>query len=346
MGLRSIPFGIAAVVLGFVLKSAGTQAEPSDLGVHPERSNISVFGTIHPTLMRLPTPTGSQSPIGIRLASLDPQAGAAALLDDEDLVAALGDPEQRASFEERFASFAPADSFDDRFGTPRRPAAASPIAGGMMLASAGSVPVTLSRPLRETTTRPMGRLPEASPTVEAPKRHIRPGQPRPASLPPVEDDGKTAIYDITAKTVYLPNGKRLEAHSGLGPMMDDPRHVHVRMHGATPPNVYRLTMREKLFHGVRALRMTPVDQSRMHGRAGILAHSYMLGPSGQSNGCVSFNNYPEFLNAYLRGEVNKIVVVERLDNVPGPKVASSNWFTDTLGKLFKTDDSGQYAAAQ
>ena len=40
----------------------------------------------------------------------------------------------------------------------------------------------------------------------------------------------------------------------------------------------------------------------MHGRSGILAHTYMLGPNGQSNGCVSFNNYPAFLEAYERGE--------------------------------------------
>ena len=49
---------------------------------------------------------------------------------------------------------------------------------------------------------------------------------------------RTAIYDITAKTVYMPNGERLEAHSGLGEMMDDPRFKHVRMRGVTPPNTY------------------------------------------------------------------------------------------------------------
>src|SRR5262249_33865778 len=126
------------------------------------------------------------------------------------------------------------------------------------------------------------------------------------------DDGRTAIYDITARTVYLPGGRRLEAHSGLGGMRGNPRHVRVRMRGATPPNVYNLTMRERIFHGVRALRLNPVDNARMHGRDGILAHSYMLGPVGQSNGCVVFRNYPEFLEAYRKGEVTRIVVVDRL----------------------------------
>ena len=58
------------------------------------------------------------------------------------------------------------------------------------------------------------------------------------------DPSRTAIYDITARTVYLPNGRRLEAHSGLGDHMDDPRYVNVRMTGPTPPNVYELKLRE------------------------------------------------------------------------------------------------------
>ena len=54
----------------------------------------------------------------------------------------------------------------------------------------------------------------------------------------------------------------------------------------------------------------------MFNRDGILAHSYMLGPSGQSNGCVSFKDYPKFLRAYLRGEIDRIVVVSRLTRPP------------------------------
>ena len=49
-------------------------------------------------------------------------------------------------------------------------------------------------------------------------------------------DQWTAVYDISARKVYLPDGTELEAHSGLGKRMDDPRHVHVKMHGATPPH--------------------------------------------------------------------------------------------------------------
>ena len=133
---------------------------------------------------------------------------------------------------------------------------------------------------------------------------------------PDTSSSRTAIYDIIAQAVYLPNGEKLEAHSGLGSFMDNPRHVHLRMRGATPPNTYKLTLREALFHGVRAIRMTPENDDGMHGRDGILAHTYMLGPNGQSNGCVSFKDYPKFLRAFLRGEVDRMVVVARLDKPP------------------------------
>jgi len=98
-----------------------------------------------------------------------------------------------------------------------------------------------------------------------------------------------------------------------------------------------------MFHGVRTIRLNPVDGSRMYGRAGILAHSYMLGPNGQSNGCVSFSNYPEFLNAFLKGEVTRLAVVERLESPPG-KLATGQ-LPDPIRDPLKATDSRQYAAA-
>ena len=137
-----------------------------------------------------------------------------------------------------------------------------------------------------------------------------------SSTSPLDPAGHTAVYDISARTVYLPKGEKLEAHSGLGDKIDDPQYVHLRTRGPTPPNVYDLTLREKLFHGVRAIRLNPVDDSKMFGRDGILAHSYMLGSSGQSNGCVSFKNYQKFLQAFLSGEVDRLVVVPNLGSEP------------------------------
>jgi hypothetical protein len=129
------------------------------------------------------------------------------------------------------------------------------------------------------------------------------------------DDRSTAVYDISAHTVYLPDGTRLEAHSGLGNRIDDPRYTNERDRGATPPHVYELEMRGGgLFHGVQALHLNPVGgDGAIFGRTGILAHTYMLGPRGDSNGCVSFRNYNAFLQAYLRGEIKRIKVVASLN---------------------------------
>ena len=126
-------------------------------------------------------------------------------------------------------------------------------------------------------------------------------------------DRSTAVYDITAHKVYLPDGTALEAHSGLGAMLDDPRHADVKMRGVTPPAVYDLQPREALFHGVEALRLIPQDESQALGRDGLLAHSYMLGPNGDSNGCVSFRDYGAFLQAYKNHEITRLAVVTRLD---------------------------------
>jgi hypothetical protein len=157
----------------------------------------------------------------------------------------------------------------------------------------------------------------------------------PSDAPAGPDTSHTAIYDITAHTVYMPDGRRLEAHSGLGEHMDDPHYINLKSRGPTPPNVYRLSLREAMFHGVRAIRLNPVDDGKMYGRDGILAHTYMLGPNGQSNGCVSFNDYQAFLGAFQRGEVTRLVVVEHLDDVPsGPKTAGSGWLADKLRDIF------------
>ena len=119
----------------------------------------------------------------------------------------------------------------------------------------------------------------------------------------------TAVYDIAAHTVYMPNGERLEAHSGLGSNLDDPRSISQKNRGVIPPQTYALQPREQLFHGVAALRLNPVGDGDMYGRVGMLAHSYMLGPRGDSNGCVSFKDYDKFLAAYQRGEVSRLIVV-------------------------------------
>lgn len=197
---------------------------------------------------------------------------------------------------------------------PQRIAAAAP----------EPVPLPLARPRLEIAQP----RPQATPATTVAAQSAPVQTPKLAALPPagnsplLESYKRTAVYDISAHIVYLPNGRRLEAHSGIGERMDDPRFINVKMRGPTPPNEYKLTLREALFHGVQAIRLNPVDYGRMHGRDGMLAHTYMLGPSGQSNGCVSFRDYRAFLQAYQNGEIDKLIVVPRLQDAPPQLVQS------------------------
>jgi hypothetical protein len=248
-------------------------------------------------------------------------------------------------------------SFDDRFGDVIGPsaivssAAAAPRATASRVAAGVPVPRPASRSAAGQATpkrssEPRFRIASASDTsvslAYAPTDPAKGSAMTGSALkdlkdsdPPANiDTSRTAIYDITSRTVFLPNGRRLEAHSGLGSHMDDPRHVHARGTGPTPPNVYDLKLCQAPFHGVRAIRLVPTDSSKMYGRDGILAHSYLLGPDGESNGCVSFKDYTAFLDAFERGEVNRLVVVERLTDPPSPKTAA-DWLANMLTDMFR-----------
>jgi hypothetical protein len=304
-GMRSIFAGVVALGMGFAVKSGGTPAAPADAGMSIERPGISVFGTIHPDIFNLRPLVGSQirASQGVRVASLEAEVDAAAV---EEEATASTSTAQHTSFDERFASsFARLEDEHQSivFGAPVWP---MPLA----VAVPGPPLGTFASPAQ---LRAKAVLP---PDPATSKKPVRIAVTRSDSMLRSDSDSRTAIYDIAAHAVYLPNGKRLEAHSGLGRHLDDPHAVTLRGRGPTPPNVYDLVLREQLFHGVRAIRLIPVNEGKMYGRDGMLAHSYMLGPNGQSNGCVSFSNYPAFLNAFLRGEVDRLVVVERLATAP------------------------------
>jgi Protein of unknown function (DUF2778) len=206
------------------------------------------------------------------------------------LTAASNPPEQAIGPEERLARLEP-PPIQIGVGPQDNAEAASPPDSSPL--------VELQPPPREAT--PPMRL--------APLPPSRPPESAPPVNPPTSYDQSTAVYDISAHTVYLPSGMRLEAHSGLGDRIDDPRFVDERDHGATPPGVYQLTLRESLFHGVQALRLNPISGGFTFNRVGLLAHPYMLGPNGDSNGCVSFKTYDVFLRAFQSGEVKRLAVV-------------------------------------
>jgi hypothetical protein len=49
---------------------------------------------------------------------------------------------------------------------------------------------------------------------------------------------------------------------------------------------------------------------------------------------LSFSDYPAFLDVYLKGEVDRLVVVEQLATAPGPKTASG-WLPEFIRDLFR-----------
>lgn len=187
----------------------------------------------------------------------------------------------------------------------------------------------------------IGPLPAARPeppkTAKAPVEKVAPpaakqlAVARPEKSVVEEDDGwklfsnkpklpgrnsRIAVYDISAGVVHMPNGERLEAHSGRGSMRDNPRYANVKNRGPTPPHIYNLRMRESRFHGVEAIRMLPYDGRNKYGRDGFLTHTYLLRVRGDSSGCVVFEDYNRFLNAFKRGEVQKLIVVPRMAELP------------------------------
>lgn len=122
-----------------------------------------------------------------------------------------------------------------------------------------------------------------------------------------------AVYDISAATVYMPDGSKLEAHSGKGAMVDQPRFSNRKNSGPTPPDTYNLSLRESRFHGVEAIRLTPTSGRNKYNRNGLLAHTYLLrNAPAQSSGCVAFKDYGRFLAAFKKGKIKRLVVVPRM----------------------------------
>ena len=58
---------------------------------------------------------------------------------------------------------------------------------------------------------------------------------------------------------------------------------------------------------------------------------------------MSLKDYPAFLNAYQRGEITRLVVVEQLDDPLSARTAA-DWLATTLKRLFggldRTADAG------
>ena len=327
ISVRSICAGIAALAMGVSLESVGRHlVGATSAGLRAESALFSVFETIRPKSL-------DHRASLVRVASLGTGFAFESAVEESEPPASTS---RHDSFGERFLFDQKLASFAERFSgadisVVEAEEGASNVLNYARLPSPGPGEHAIAQP---ATGQSAPKPAASSPPASAARKRVATAELSKDSISPVDNDSRTAIYDIAARTVYLPNGRRLEAHSGLGDHMDDARYVNLKRQGPTPPNTYKLMMREEPFHGVRAIRLVPVGDGKMFGRDGLLAHSYMLGPNGQSNGCVSFSDYPAFLDAYLKGEVDRLVVVEQLATAPGPKTASG-WLPEFIRDLFR-----------
>ena len=230
-----IAASIALLAVGFALTigsaTTGPQAEPTGIGALYSKSfDLAAAGS--------QIPDGS----GVRAARSDTES-------------ALG-PTERAS--EASPASAPCAAFDERFYFDQQLASFDE-----RFASAFGSPGNAARKAAEAAEPANDMLPQQLDFGEHAKHNPPATTSRLASVHeerlntaaasmglslPLDADSRTAIYDIAARTVYLPGGHRLEAHSGLGNRLDDPRYVDTKGQGPTPPNVYNLTF-ELFFFG-------------------------------------------------------------------------------------------------
>lgn len=278
------PYGPMLVDLGVRSRVVEAKVETPAPAAAPETQTPETAAVQEPQRATVDAPLPPRRPAELKTLAMRMPAAAALrqMARQETTTAAPAAPAENNSF------------FEKIFGGASQPATQQPAPTGRPNAAGRQQPPAqaLAYAAPETTGGLFGGLTRAA----------TPAGPAPRA------GAQTAVYDISAHTVYMPDGTQLEAHSGLREHLDDPRFVHVRMKGPTPPSVYQLSPREALFHGVEALRLTPISGS-VYGRAGLLAHTYMLGPNGDSNGCVSFRDYAAFLRAYKSGQVRRLVVV-------------------------------------
>jgi len=204
LGVRGIPLGIAVMLVGFVLKSAGTRQGRQTQDC-PLRAFLSSW-TIHPEVFRLGAPLGSESAgERVRLASLEPQVGLFdaptsqwGMLTDTGRVR-LPRRAVRRPFHHHRGGRSSA-SFDKRFASSED----CPASFDESLASAmGVLASSLRLPPDQGIQKKRADAPRSRPSS---KQTLALARPR-KEVAPIEDDGRVAIYDISARTVYLPSGR-------------------------------------------------------------------------------------------------------------------------------------------
>src|SRR5262249_23302953 len=231
--VRSICAGIAALAIGVALESVRRHVVgAASAALRAESALFSVFETIRPKSL-------DHRASLVRVASLETGVAFESAIEESE---ALASTSRHTSFGERFLFDQKLASFDERFAG----SIAEPEEGASNVLNYAGLP----SPAEPANGRTALKLAPAasSPPASAARKRVATAEASKDSISPVDENSRTAIYDIAARTVYLPNGRRLEAHSGFGSYMDDARHVNLKRQGPTPPNTYKLVMREEPFH--------------------------------------------------------------------------------------------------
>lgn len=115
------------------------------------------------------------------------------------------------------------------------------------------------------------------------------GRDRENALYYEQRSGTLFHHDAQGRRVILATGLL----SGRGEGLNNPSQQYVRNVGVAPEGAYRLSHHERAFTVAsigRNVRMTPLEESQMRGRDGILMHQGGRLASGQmgSHGCITF----------------------------------------------------------
>ncbi len=270
--LKALAFALAAVAVVLVAIVAAVMGSGRLMPVSLEtRTDLRYTGTFGPPQRRLAWSTLSnevmQSPFYLAEAQTDADAAPVVAL------AALPEAEKDDRFADRFVT----GSLGPKVVTPEqflRPAANARLDADRPLVRANDKASGVSRPCRppksasaagaRTKPRP------GQPITTSPRDRLRAGWRAAGSTFP----GSAASWTIVSTSAF-------------------------RMRGTTPPDTYRLNMREALFHVVRAIhlcRRTGHDAwprrrpSRPHAR-----------PNRRSNGCIWLKNSMNFLPSCAGG---------------------------------------------
>src|SRR5262249_41053826 len=238
IGVRSVCAGMTALAIGFAAGSLGQRVVgAASAGHRAESALLSVFESIRPKSLNHSAPL-------VHVASLETGFAFKPAVEESEPPVSTS---RHDSFGERFLFDQKLASFDERFaGVDISVAETEDSESNVLNYALLPSPGPGEHASQPATSRSTPKLAPAalSPPASAARKQVATAEASKHSISPDYDDSRTAIYDIAARTVYLPNGRRLEAHSGLGSHMDDARYVHVKRQGPTPPNTYKLIMRE------------------------------------------------------------------------------------------------------